>query len=40
MKTFIILGIGVMIGWNIFLIQRDQKMYDAYYGTPYSEVNK
>ena len=25
-------GIGFIIGWNIFLIQRDQKLYDAYYG--------
>ena len=25
------LSIIAMIGWNIFLIQRDDKMYDAYY---------
>ena len=25
------LGFLAMIGWNVFLIQRDEKMYDAYY---------
>jgi hypothetical protein len=30
MKTFIVLGVGVIVGWNLFLIQRDNKMYDAY----------
>ena len=27
----IIFGVGVIIGWNAFLIQRDQELYDAYY---------
>jgi hypothetical protein len=26
-----ILAIGVMIGYNAWLIQRDDKMFDAYY---------
>ena len=33
-KKYIItfaLGFIAMIGWNVFLIQRDQKMFDAYY---------
>jgi len=30
MKTFIVLSVSFIVGWNIFLIQRDQKMYDAY----------
>ncbi len=25
------LGFIAMIGWNVFLIQRDDKMYKAYY---------
>jgi hypothetical protein len=29
--TVFALGVLAMIGWNIFLIQRDDKMYDAYY---------
>jgi hypothetical protein len=28
----IIFGVGVIVGWNAFLIQRDQELYDAYYG--------
>ena len=24
----------ILIGYNVFLIQRDQKMFDAYYNTP------
>ena len=31
MKTFILLSIGFIIGWNIFLIQRDEQMYKNYY---------
>jgi DhnA family fructose-bisphosphate aldolase class Ia len=31
MNRYLILGaIGFIIGWNIFLIQRDQKMFKAY----------
>ena len=37
----IIFGIGVIIGWNAFLIQRDQELYDAYYGeTPKEQYCK
>ena len=25
------LGFLAMIGWNVFLIQRDEKLYKAYY---------
>jgi len=25
------LGFIAMIGWNVFLIQRDEKLYKAYY---------
>jgi len=28
---YIILGIAAIIGWNAFLIQRDQKLFDAVY---------
>ena len=27
----VMLGLASVIGWNIFLIQRDQRMFDAYY---------
>jgi len=27
-------GIGFIVGWNIFLIQRDQQMLDTYYNQP------
>ena len=26
-----LIGFAVILGWNIFLIQRDDKLYDAYY---------
>jgi len=26
-----LVGFVAIIGWNIFLIQRDQRMFDAYY---------
>lgn len=26
-----LIGLAVILGWNIFLIQRDDKLYDAYY---------
>ncbi len=29
--TYTVLGAMFMIGWNVFLIQRDDAMYDAYY---------
>jgi len=31
--TVFALGFLAMIGWNIFLVQRDERMYDAYYRT-------
>jgi hypothetical protein len=31
MKLFILFSIGAIIGWNIFLIQRDDQMYKNYY---------
>lgn len=27
----VVLGVLAMIGWNIFLIQRDERMFDAHY---------
>ena len=29
--TYSVLGFIFMFGWNIFLIQRDDAMYKAYY---------
>jgi len=29
--TAFIIGFVAMIGWNVFLIQRDDAMYKAYY---------
>ena len=29
--TAFIVGFIAMIGWNVFLIQRDEKLYKAYY---------
>ena len=29
--TVFVLGFLAMIGWNVFLVQRDERMYDAYY---------
>ncbi len=26
-----LVGFVVILGWNIFCIQRDERMYDAYY---------
>jgi len=26
-----LIGIATIIGWNVFLIQRDAKMFEAYY---------
>ena len=28
--TYTVLGAMFMIGWNVFLIQRDNKLYEAY----------
>ena len=27
----VMFGLASIIGWNIFLIQRDQRMFDSYY---------
>jgi hypothetical protein len=27
----ILFGVLTIVGWNVFLIQRDERMYDAYY---------
>jgi hypothetical protein len=29
--TYTVLGAMFMIGWNVFLIQRDDAMYKSYY---------
>ena len=29
-----------VVGWNVFLIQRDQKLYDAYYGPQVTKANE
>lgn len=29
--SFIVVAVGVIIGWNAFLIQRDDALYKAYY---------
>ena len=29
--AYAVLVVTAMIGYNAFLVQRDQKMYDAYY---------
>jgi len=26
-----LIGFAFILGWNVFLIQRDEKLYDAYY---------
>jgi hypothetical protein len=26
-----LVGFAVILGWNVFLIQRDEKLFDAYY---------
>jgi len=34
LRYLIIGGIGFIVGWNVFLIQRDQQMFDTYYNQP------
>ena len=29
--TAFLFGLITIIGWNVFCIQRDERMYDAYY---------
>ena len=31
LRYLILGGIGFIIGWNVFLIQRDAKMFESYY---------
>ena len=26
-----LIGFAVILGWNVFLIQRDERLYDSYY---------
>ena len=33
----VVLGVLAMIGWNIFLIQRDERMFDSYYRSKATE---
>lgn len=30
MKKYVILGMLAIVGYNVFLIQRDHKMFEAY----------
>ena len=32
------LGFAVIIGWNVFLIQRDNKMYETYYNIQVTQL--
>jgi len=34
------LGFLAIIGWNVFLIQRDEKLYDSYYRAKAMETLK
>ena len=36
MKLFIV-AIGLIVGWNAFLIQRDQQLFESYNQPPQSE---
>jgi hypothetical protein len=38
--TATLVGFAVVVGWNVFLIQRDQKLYDAYYGPQVTKANE
>jgi hypothetical protein len=29
--SFIVVAVGVIVGWNAFLIQRDDALYKSYY---------
>lgn len=26
-----LIAFAIILGWNVFLVQRDERMYDAYY---------
>lgn len=30
LRYFVVSAVGFIIGWNIFLIQRDTKLFNAY----------
>ena len=36
--TAFALGFLAIIGWNVFLIQRDNKMYETYYNTQVTQL--
>jgi hypothetical protein len=35
-----LVGFAFILGWNVFLIQRDQKLYDSYYGSQVIKANE
>ena len=43
-RKYVISGLTVfalILGWNVFLIQRDEKLYDSYYhSTPVENLKK
>jgi hypothetical protein len=30
MRTYLIIGLGIIVGWNVFLIQRDAQLFKSY----------
>ena len=36
--SFFFLAFAAIIGWNVFLIQRDERMFDAYYRAKAIEI--
>lgn len=37
--TVAVVGLGIIIGWNLFLIQRDAKLFEAY-NQPITQVKQ
>lgn len=37
LRYLIIGSIGFVVGWNVFLIQRDQQLFESYNQPPQSE---
>ena len=35
-----LIGFAVILGWNVFLIQRDENLYRAYYHSKELDSNK
>ncbi len=35
-----LIGLAVILGWNVFLIQRDENLYRAYYHSKELDSNK